>query len=306
MKFFVSLQILQVLFLLHCADALSVESEVVQILQGVIQDGIVSPTCQEALQLYIQNLQSYLDQWAIRRVRGLRGVAIPDFEDFIEYCLTLKFDIKIFTDNEMTVLDATSKIPVGILSGNLGDYGQYRQCLNTESKNGAIKGKYCLGTLPYSNNVVGVGEDAVLQRLTGMTRAICLPSNCSDEDFGQVFNRMFGAGSVKCQTKDDLSSSLTNSAIAAIVVLAVISALLVTSTAVDVYFQYKNVEPPHTILVAFSLLSNGRKLFRISQNTDELTCMNGIKCISMLWILIGHTFLMDSEAPLINFIDFLE
>ncbi|KAJ8911825.1 hypothetical protein NQ315_012555, partial [Exocentrus adspersus] len=299
MKFFVSLQILQVLFLLHCADALSVESEVVQILQGVIQDGIVSPTCQEALQLYIQNLQSYLDQWAIR------------------------------------MLDATSKIPVGILSGNLGDYGQYRQCLNTESKNGAIKGKYCLGTLPYSNNVVGVGEDAVLQRishirksirsviglntvqmndnnfteilqLTGMTRAICLPSNCSDEDFGQVFNRMFGAGSVKCQTKDDLSPSLTNSAIAAIVVLAVISALLVTSTAVDVYFQYKNVEPPHTILVAFSLLSNGRKLFRISQNTDELTCMNGIKCISMLWILIGHTFLMDSEAPLINFIDFLE
>ncbi|KAJ8909464.1 hypothetical protein NQ315_011233 [Exocentrus adspersus] len=117
----------------------------------------------------------------------------------------------------------------------------------------------------------------------GMIWAICLPSNCTDEDVKKVFNRIFGTESVRCQIKDDLSPPLTNGAIATIVVLAAFSGLLVVSTAMDLYFQLKHTEPSNGILVAFSVLSNGRKLFRINKNSNELTCLNGIRFFSMLW-----------------------
>lgn len=45
------------------------------------------------------------------------------------------------------MLDATSKIPVGLLSLNLGELGQFTQCLETESADGLIRGRYCLATL---------------------------------------------------------------------------------------------------------------------------------------------------------------
>lgn len=46
------------------------------------------------------------------------------------------------------MFDATSKIPVGLLSLNLGELGQFSQCMSTESEDGLIQPKYCLGVLP--------------------------------------------------------------------------------------------------------------------------------------------------------------
>lgn len=46
------------------------------------------------------------------------------------------------------MLDATSKIPTGLLSLNFGEMGEFEQCVNirtTNSSFGQILGKYCLG-----------------------------------------------------------------------------------------------------------------------------------------------------------------
>nr|CAH7737196.1 unnamed protein product [Callosobruchus chinensis] len=43
----------------------------------------------------------------------------------------------------LKMIDATSKFPSGILSGNLGNLGNFEECINTVSKDGSIKGKYC-------------------------------------------------------------------------------------------------------------------------------------------------------------------
>lgn len=46
------------------------------------------------------------------------------------------------------MIDATAKIPSGILKLNLGDWmGNFDQCLEIKSQKRGIKGKYCLGTM---------------------------------------------------------------------------------------------------------------------------------------------------------------
>lgn len=40
--------------------------------------------------------------------------------------------------------------------------------------------------------------------------------------------------------------------------------------------------------VAFSLWSNGRKIFKTTSGGDQLSCINGIKALSMAWVIYGH------------------
>lgn len=57
------------------------------------------------------------------------------------------------------------------------------------------------------------GENATTQE-TGISWAICLPSDCSDEDVGEIVGTILGSKSVTCQTKKDLHPPLTGGAIA--------------------------------------------------------------------------------------------
>lgn len=65
-------------------------------------------------------------------------------------------------------------------------------------------------------------------------------------------------------------------------------------------------EPPYVILIAFSMYTNGEKLFRISKNSNELTCLNGIRFFSMMWVIIGHVFSIFAGIPIVNYIDVIE
>ncbi|XP_052092463.1 nose resistant to fluoxetine protein 6-like [Mytilus californianus] len=49
------------------------------------------------------------------------------------------------------------------------------------------------------------------------------------------------------------------------------------------------------LLLAFSIYTNGAKLFNTKQNKDILTCINGIRFISMTWVILGHTYSMPLQ-----------
>lgn len=42
----------------------------------------------------------------------------------------------------ISVLDASAKIPSGLLNGNVNNFGEFDQCV--EAKNEILQGKYCL------------------------------------------------------------------------------------------------------------------------------------------------------------------
>lgn len=58
------------------------------------------------------------------------------------------------------------------------------------------------------------------------------------------------------------------------------------------------------MLLAFSFYTNGRRLFccKESSSSDVLSCLHGIRVITTLWIVLGHTFLIFVMLPNQNLI----
>lgn len=59
------------------------------------------------------------------------------------------------------------------------------------------------------------------------------------------------------------------------------------------------------ILIAFSLITNTRKLLSTSTSSGNLTAINGMRVISMWWVILGHTFVFNIGL-LDNVLDFVE
>ena len=58
------------------------------------------------------------------------------------------------------------------------------------------------------------------------------------------------------------------------------------------YFQpYTDIAS--RLLKCFSLTSNLTKLLDSKQSDRSITCLNGIRVISMMWVIIGHTFIFS-------------
>lgn len=45
------------------------------------------------------------------------------------------------------MIDASAKLPSGILSGNLNQYGDFDECLSVNGEHHQINSKYCLATI---------------------------------------------------------------------------------------------------------------------------------------------------------------
>lgn len=60
---------------------------------------------------------------------------------------------------------------------------------------------------------------------------------------------------------------------------------------------------PHPVLVAFSAYTNGKKLFRVSKNSGEFSCLHGMRFFSLIWVVYGHTFYTILIGPLTNIFD---
>ncbi len=44
-----------------------------------------------------------------------------------------------------------------------------------------------------------------------------------------------------------------------------------------------------TLLMGFSSINNGSKILNTEQTAGSLACLNGIRVISMFWIILGHS-----------------
>lgn len=44
------------------------------------------------------------------------------------------------------------------------------------------------------------------------------------------------------------------------------------------------------LLTAFSALSNGKKLLTINNSPSQLKCLDGLRFLSMMWVVLGHSY----------------
>ncbi|XP_044748205.1 nose resistant to fluoxetine protein 6-like [Coccinella septempunctata] len=137
--------------------------------------------------------------------------------------------------------------------------------------------------------------------------SICIPDGCTPEEFTEVFNPYIYPvdytvqnSSTNCFTKEDISHMSTFQIIVTICICVIVS-IVIVSTAYHAWLYNKNKEEPPEIIKAFSVLNNGKKLFKISWgNKEQIQCIHGLRFLSMVWVIAGHTFAGADSIPHFN------
>ncbi|CAG9820109.1 unnamed protein product, partial [Phaedon cochleariae] len=189
--------------------------------------------------------------------------------------------------------DASAKFPYpGMDYATRTVMGNYDECMtiNHHDNGTRILGKYCISgmLIPDLKNISNLN---LIHKLD-----ICIPDECSADDLRSIFAIAIDPNiplfflDEFCSTKESGKEFTAANIIVTCLFLAIVCLMLV-STAYDVYLYKTEQKTSHPLFLAFSILSNGRKLFSpIQYSKDRIEIFNGIKVLSMMWIIAGHGF----------------
>lgn len=182
-------------------------------------------------------------------------------------------DIKSFA---FKFLDASAKIPSGVMYGLLSDFGDFDQCLSIrsnpavavedEAEESAYSGKYCLLSVKLNyrahleaNQTVpdGIIEDGLIwdqlvrnywtsKSTKGFQVGVCLPSRCTNEDLNQIYNYLAQRYNVvgrvmSCQDSLDLKKQYQPDLIQHIIIYAFYTLVLLTFIGTSIHWHYLNL-----------------------------------------------------------------
>ncbi|XP_017119535.1 nose resistant to fluoxetine protein 6 [Drosophila elegans] len=205
------------------------------------------------------------------------------------------------------MIDSWGSVPAGILKGHLKDLGHYDECVAIEqtlASSHTLLGKYCLANLPLQP----------LMRI-GVQTAVCFPASCSasnmDTLLRRVLKQLVGLELSDNQTLVRESTCKTSEreaydavTIFTIVLLSVFGGVVALATLYD-YFLCEDQKKLPALLKAFSARANSRSLFRITTepNPNVIECLHGIRGMSLIWVCLGHDYVIGITSPNINMYD---
>ncbi|KAH8342868.1 hypothetical protein KR059_000974, partial [Drosophila kikkawai] len=213
----------------------------------------------------------------------------------------------------LSMLDSWGNKPSGYLSGNRVDMGNYEKCLRVDgtiTETHHIKGKYCFLELPVAK---WLGFNSELLAVTNMKTAVCFPSSCSAETMEvflkQLLQRLLGTGGLdkffyineqSCQTSE--SDPLDGLTIFTIVFLSIFCAVVALCTLYDYFLCPDQGKLPRLVKV-FSARATSRELFAIvdpKATPNVIQCLNGMRCLSLIWVVLGHEYVLYLKALSVN------
>ncbi|XP_012280074.1 nose resistant to fluoxetine protein 6 [Orussus abietinus] len=238
----------------------------------------------------------------------------------------------------VSMMDASSKFPSGAFSGNIRLLGNFDQCVRLRHPEGKHHGKYCLLKLEFSTfgenlehleklidivtasrRPLEIGEDwlegtHVLPIYSFGEYALCLPSTCSSEDARKLglvaISRMTSDTGMNITVMLDDSRCYTRSSgrpleILDFFVIAIFLALVLVILTSTIYFYVAGAEkmksPVSRFCSSFSLLENWRRLVDLEvQPRDSITCLDGVRSLSTIWVVMTHQFVLISQSPYAN------
>ncbi|XP_045468714.1 nose resistant to fluoxetine protein 6-like [Harmonia axyridis] len=226
-----------------------------------------------------------------------------------------KIKDKIFEDGKISetslmMLDASAKfLPNGILRGNFYNLGSYDGCLAIKDEVTHIRGKYCYATISIMD-ITELIKDMTKKQLENLKdieeKKQNLAKKLDPSNSSTVYGFHFGVcigDNVKTDSlvekipeisfNDDFcytnERKLETKHWIALGVLGTIGCIALLSTIYDVLFCFLSKEPINA-LTAFSIYTNSKKLLKSSQNDDHLLCINGLRTLNMVWVIIGHVY----------------
>ncbi|KAL4708192.1 hypothetical protein ACJJTC_005334 [Scirpophaga incertulas] len=268
-------------------------------------------------------------------------------------------------------IDASGRIPNGLLEGNLYSFGNYHQCLRIRQivQDELIEGKYSGITLGLDQNPIVMPQ---MPGLSEWSETLETPdySQMNDkrkttiQDFmklQEAFAILAGIDPVDPSDKDNFRRSSSKSSretssvslflgicipkpctstqaldyyvnsvpffnftiqeefyrlpndkpfspadYVAFVIFSVLLCITIGSTGYDLYCNFVMDCKPSKILGCFSIYTNTRRLLTFNASPGALECMDGIRAISMFWVIIGHSFSTTISYPIQNIIEALE
>ncbi|XP_025411241.1 nose resistant to fluoxetine protein 6-like isoform X2 [Sipha flava] len=234
--------------------------------------------------------------------------------------------------------ESWTRHPNGFLSGNTFHMGFYDECIdihhpvkgqyclseiklipsaeNTISHN-EVHNRNNIGSYYAWQNVLGWINypDQIPRNVLNL--GICIPASCSSSDLqktlqnelDKVFlpeqiNTVVKIDPILCTVKEDMYPY----SIAFHITSAILVVLIFLCCVITIY-QYTNIscrkDTPkktndiHSVLYSFSFIESGKDLLKYDKN-NELNLINGIKLLTMMFILLGHRFMYLGGNPMTN------
>ncbi|XP_044254647.1 nose resistant to fluoxetine protein 6-like [Tribolium madens] len=225
----------------------------------------------------------------------------------------LKLFISALENKELwalKMLDASAKPGPGILKGNVFLIGDYEQCLGIRQvvKGHEIVGMYCNVVLKPNRNFrwdfsekgakLEHMNSSISQFLRGVFD-ICVPKSCTSQNLIQFWEELTGkfASPLDVSIRDDhchyQNKKITPETIDIFVFFffGIITLVVLFSTIYEIYLFHimkTKVNQSRKFLLIFSLYTNTKKLISTHCENEQLTCLYGIKVLSMGMIVGGH------------------
>ncbi|XP_044749794.1 uncharacterized protein LOC123310390 [Coccinella septempunctata] len=218
----------------------------------------------------------------------------------------------------LQMMDATAKLPAGVLFGNILSLGNYEECTEIHHYDGNlktdIKGQYCSAVVTLGKSTVDFDMLAETDNLVEaadefdftnvrMIFGLCVPSGCNSRDLQNISNAIFPdlapirmTFMEKFCSLGDTEKELPTRSIIGLCIFCSFGILLIFGTLADLLDPTDN----NAILRCFSMYSNGKKLFSSKTGEDSLLCLNGLRVLSMMLIILGHRFIMTNGMPAVN------
>ncbi|XP_026315721.1 uncharacterized protein LOC113227063 [Hyposmocoma kahamanoa] len=141
-----------------------------------------------------------------------------------------------------------------------------------------------------------------------LSLSICIPKPCSiKEDMTYLVNEpsLVKYKEEFCRFKGD--KPWTPGLYVAVVIFSLLGLLTVLSTSYDVWHTFilnRDPKASNTLYRSFSIYTNARRLTTFTTTSGALDCIDGIRAITMAWVVIGHTFLTTS--PILNVLESID
>ncbi|KAH8342870.1 hypothetical protein KR059_000972 [Drosophila kikkawai] len=198
----------------------------------------------------------------------------------------------------LRVLDAWGKFPQGLLYGHFTDLGNYESCMSLSHS----ESKYCLSHIQFDSLLLGAAGAEALTLSIGT----CLPATCSAEQLNRWLRghlqELFGQNSTGVVMVGEQDCSLARREPMggldwfAVSILILLGFVVLLATVLD----YGKVSGQ--LLGAFSLRQNLPQLLTTSSTPSPrlIPCLHGIRCLTIIWIILGHGYMYLLLAPTVN------
>ncbi|XP_066592007.1 nose resistant to fluoxetine protein 6-like [Prorops nasuta] len=260
-----------------------------------------------------------------------RAIDMIDDSSCREQSQLMLSSIRNLTSWAVKFYDASGKFPEGVLSGSMYQLGNFDECLaigQDDDTPAGIKGKYCLAEVDiqvpesYLKKEGTIWEffkdndDRNQESINRMYWGICVPASCVPRSIEDLLERVlavaFSNSKLKLASRIPEKScylkeapvAKTGDIIYMCIILSVISCVIGSTIFHTACLRRKGQVPTGIlpqILLSFSMISNVKKLFGPAHDDDlRIDVISGIKFISMVFIVAGHTLIFVISGPVFN------